>query len=82
MLRLGNRGLEPTSPKKMAIGLSLVALGYVVIAFAVYGLGAMDKVSMFWLIGLYVIHTMGELCLSPIGLSMVLNFHQLDFHHY
>ena len=55
----------------MAIGLSLVALGYVVIAFAVYGLGAMDKVSMFWLIGLYVIHTMGELCLSPIGLSMV-----------
>ena len=70
-LRLGNRGLEPTSPKKMAIGLSLVALGYVVIAFAVYGLGAMDKVSMFWLIGLYVIHTMGELCLSPIGLSMV-----------
>ena len=44
----------------MAIGLSLVALGYVVIAFAVYGLGAMDKVSMFWLIGLYVIHTMGR----------------------
>ncbi len=70
-LRFGNKGLEPTSPKKMAIGLSLVALGYVVIAFAVYGLGAMDKVSMFWLIGLYVIHTMVELCLSPIGLSMV-----------
>lgn len=70
-LRLGNRGLEPTSPKKMAIGLSLVSLGYVVIAFAVYGIGAMDKVSMFWLIALYVIHTMGELCLSPIGLSMV-----------
>ena len=70
-LRLGNRGLEPSSPKKMAIGLSLVSLGYVVIAFAVYGLGLMDKVSMFWLIALYVIHTMGELCLSPIGLSMV-----------
>ena len=70
-LRLGNRGLEPSSPKKMAIGLALVSLGYVVIAFAVYGLGLMDKVSMFWLIALYVIHTMGELCLSPIGLSMV-----------
>jgi POT family proton-dependent oligopeptide transporter len=65
------RKLEPSSPKKMAIGLALVALGYVVIAIAVKGIGIEDKVSMWWLIGLYVIHTMGELCLSPIGLSMV-----------
>jgi POT family proton-dependent oligopeptide transporter len=65
------RKLEPSSPKKMAIGLALVALGYVVIAIAVKGLGIEDKVSMWWLIGLYIIHTMGELCLSPIGLSMV-----------
>ena len=65
------RKLEPSSPKKMAIGLGLVALGYVVIAIAVKGLGLGEKVSMWWLIGLYVIHTMGELCLSPIGLSMV-----------
>ncbi len=70
-LRLGNRGKEPSSPKKMAIGLALISFGYAVIAYAVYGLGMMDKVSMFWLIGLYCIHTMGELCLSPIGLSMV-----------
>ncbi len=62
---------EPSSPKKMAIGLGLVALGYVVIAIAVKGLGIGEKVSMWWLFGLYVIHTMGELCLSPIGLSMV-----------
>jgi len=65
------RKLEPSSPKKMAIGLALVALGYVVIAIAVKELGVGDKVSMWWLFGLYVIHTMGELCLSPIGLSMV-----------
>lgn len=65
------RKLEPSSPKKMAIGLGLVALGYVVIAIAVKGLGVEDKVSMWWLIALYIIHTMGELCLSPIGLSMV-----------
>ena len=65
------RKLEPSSPKKMAMGLALVALGYVVIAFAVKGLGIGEKVSMWWLIGLYVIHTIGELCLSPIGLSMV-----------
>jgi POT family proton-dependent oligopeptide transporter len=65
------RKLEPSSPKKMAIGLALVALGYVVIAIAVKGLGLGERVSMWWLVALYVIHTMGELCLSPIGLSMV-----------
>lgn len=65
------RKLEPSSPKKMAIGLGLVAMGYVIIAIAVKGLGMEEKVSMWWLIALYIIHTMGELCLSPIGLSMV-----------
>jgi len=65
------RKLEPSSPKKMALGLALVALGYVVIAIAVKGLGIDGKVSMWWLISLYLIHSMGELCLSPIGLSMV-----------
>ena len=68
---LYKRNLEPSSPTKMAWGLALVAIGYAVIAFAVSGLGAAEKVSMWWLFGLYVIHTMGELCLSPIGLSMV-----------
>ena len=63
--------LEPSSPAKMAWGLTLVAVGYVLIAFAVHGLAPGEKVSMWWLFGLYVIHTMGELCLSPIGLSMV-----------
>ncbi len=68
---LAVRKMEPSSPYKMAYGLTLVALGYIVIAFAVKGLGVGEKVSMWWLVGLYVIHTMGELCLSPIGLSMV-----------
>lgn len=68
---LYKRSKEPSSPTKMAWGLALVALGYGVIAFAVHGLGLGEKVSMWWLVGLYVIHTMGELCLSPIGLSMV-----------
>jgi len=68
---LHQRNAEPSSPKKMAWGLALVALGYGVIAIAVKGLGLGDKVSLWWLVALYVIHTMGELCLSPIGLSMV-----------
>jgi len=68
---LYTRKLEPSSPYKMAYGLALVALGYMIIAFAVKGLGLGEKVSMWWLVSLYIIHSMGELCLSPIGLSMV-----------
>ena len=70
-LTLGKRNAEPSSPKKMALGLLLIAVGYAVIAFGVNGISDTARISMFWLIGLYVIHTMGELCLSPIGLSMV-----------
>ncbi len=69
--KLGQRGLEPSSPLKMALGLFLLALGYVVIAFGVKGVGPHDKVSMMWLVSLYLLHTWGELCLSPIGLSAV-----------
>lgn len=68
---LYKKRLEPSSSKKMALGLALVALGYVVIAIAVKGLGVDGKTSMIWLFSLYIIHSMGELCLSPIGLSMV-----------
>jgi POT family proton-dependent oligopeptide transporter len=68
---MGKRGIEPSSPLKMAMGLGLLALGYVVIAFGVHGVAPSAKISMWWLITLYGLHTMGELCLSPIGLSMV-----------
>ena len=68
---LGKRKLEPFSPAKQAIGLMLLAIGYLVIAFATSGLDPQTKVSMFWLFALYFIHTIGELSLSPIGLSMV-----------
>lgn len=68
---LGKRGKEPASPVKQAIGLALLSLGYIVIAFATNGVEPGVKVSMFWLLALYFIHTLGELSLSPIGLSMV-----------
>lgn len=70
-LKLGDRGKEPASPIKQAIGLFLLSLGYLLIAFGVKDVQAGTKVSMLWLVGLYFIHTMGELSLSPIGLSMV-----------
>ncbi len=68
---LGKRNAEPASPYKQSIGLFLLAIGYAVIAFGVNGISPSTKVSMVWLISLYGIHTFGELCLSPIGLSMV-----------
>ena len=68
---LGKRNMEPASPFKQAMGLFLLAMGYLLIAFGVKGLLPGVKVSMIWLLALYTIHTFGELCLSPIGLSMV-----------
>ena len=68
---LGKRGWEPSSPRKQAIGLLLLSLGYLYIAFGVKDIEPGVKVSMAWLTGLYLIHTMGELCLAPIGLSLV-----------
>lgn len=76
---LSKKGMEPASPYKQSIGLFLLAVGYLVIAFGVKGLAPGVKVSMLWLIGLYTIHTFGELCLSPIGLSMVNKLAPLKF---
>jgi len=69
--KLARMNMEPSSPLKMAMGLGLVGLGYVIIAYAVHGVDSSTKIAMFWLFALYIVHTMGELCLSPIGLSMV-----------
>ena len=68
---LGKKNMEPASPFKQALGLFLLAMGYLVIAFGVKGIDPSTKLSMAWLVSLYTIHTFGELCLSPIGLSMV-----------
>ena len=75
--KLGSK--QPSSPTKMAFGLLLVCLGYVLIAFGVKGVDANVKIGMMWLVGLYFIHTIGELCLSPIGLSMVSKLSPLRF---
>jgi len=68
-LKLGKR--DPSSPMKMAIGLFLLSAGFLWIAFGVNKVVPGIKVSMIWLTGMYFLHTCGELCLSPIGLSLV-----------
>jgi POT family proton-dependent oligopeptide transporter len=76
-LKMGKR--EPSAPTKMALGLFLLALGYLWIAFGVKNVGPGVKVSMIWLTGMYALHTWGELSLSPIGLSLVNKLAPLKF---
>jgi len=68
-LRAKNR--EPISPMKQAIGLLLIAVSYFIIAHNVKDLGNNGLLAIKWLILLYLIQTCAELCLSPIGLSLV-----------
>jgi POT family proton-dependent oligopeptide transporter len=69
--KLRAKGREPISPFKQAIGLALIALSYFIIANNVKDLGTSGLLAIHWLILLYLIQTFGELCLSPIGLSLV-----------
>lgn len=67
-LKLGRR--QPSSPAKFAIGLFFTGLGAVVLVVAALGLGESgDKVGPSWLLWVYLMQTIGELCLSPVGLS-------------
>jgi POT family proton-dependent oligopeptide transporter len=67
-LRMGRR--QPSSPVKFTFGLLFVSAGMFVIAIASLFIGS-GRVSPLWLVTLYFIHTIGELCLSPVGLSTV-----------
>ncbi len=68
-LRAKNR--EPISTVKQSVGLALIALSYFIIANNVKDLGNSGLLAIYWLILLYLIQTFAELCLSPIGLSLV-----------
>jgi POT family proton-dependent oligopeptide transporter len=72
---------EPTSPKKFALAMVFLALGFFVMLWAtmVQGGDVTVKVSMLFLVFAYLFHTLGELCLSPIGLSMVTKLAPLKF---
>jgi POT family proton-dependent oligopeptide transporter len=72
-LKLGAGGKNPPTPVKMYLGLAQVALGFMFLVVAVFEMqrtGDM-KSSMLWLVLAYLFHTTGELCISPVGLSMV-----------
>jgi len=68
---LAKRNLEPTTPVKFAFGIIQAGLGFGALVLGARFPDAAGKVGMIWLILAYLLHTTGELCLSPVGLSAV-----------
>ena len=70
---LAKRGLEPSIPIKFSIALLGVGAGFLLLVFGTQFAGAANnfQVGLGWLAGLYLIHSIAELCISPVGLSMI-----------
>jgi POT family proton-dependent oligopeptide transporter len=68
---LAARGWEPSTPAKFGLGVLQVGLGFGVLVYGAAQAGDDGIVPLVWLVAAYLLHTTGELCLSPVGLSMV-----------
>jgi proton-dependent oligopeptide transporter, POT family len=68
---MAKRGIEPGIPIKFAIALIGVGLGFLALVWGTKFAGPDFKVGLWWLALLYLIHSMAELCISPVGLSMI-----------
>ena len=68
---LDRRGLQPSTPAKMALGMALIACSFYLMAIAGLSGGNEGRVSPLWLISAYALVSLGELMLSPMGLSLV-----------
>jgi POT family proton-dependent oligopeptide transporter len=68
-IALARRRLNPSAPAKFALGVMLMGSGFLVMAAASSIVASGSKVLPYWLILTYLLHTFGELCLSPVGLS-------------
>ncbi|RIV83637.1 peptide MFS transporter [Aurantiacibacter zhengii] len=66
---LGRRGLEPSTPAKFGLGLVQLGFGFLVLVWGAATVGANELIPVIFLFGIYLFHTTGELCLSPVGLS-------------
>ena len=71
--RLAKRGLEPSIAVKFALALMGVGAGFLLLVFGstFAGPGNNFQVGLWWLAGLYLLHSLAELCISPVGLSMI-----------
>lgn len=68
---MARRGVEPSTPVKILLGIVFVAAAFSVMTVAALAGGDAGRVSMWWLIGAYLLVSLGEVCLSPMGLSLV-----------
>jgi proton-dependent oligopeptide transporter, POT family len=68
---LARRGIEPSIPIKFAVALMSVGAGFLFLVWGTQFAGDDFKVGIWWLAGLYLIHSAAELCISPVGLSMI-----------
>jgi proton-dependent oligopeptide transporter, POT family len=68
---LARRNLEPSIPVKFAIALVGVGAGFLFLVWGTTFAGPNFQVGVWWLAGLYLIHSLAELCISPVGLSMI-----------
>jgi proton-dependent oligopeptide transporter, POT family len=66
---LGRRGLEPSAPAKFGLGLTQLGLGFLVFVWGANSVGPAALTPVLFLFLIYLLHTTGELCLSPVGLS-------------
>lgn len=69
--RVWDSKYNPSASVKYGLGLIIMAIGFGFLAFGSYGIAAGVRVSIIWLVLAYLFHTLGELCLSPVGLSYV-----------
>jgi len=70
-LALAKRNWEPSIPIKFGLALVLVGAGFVLLAFSGHFAGSGFRVSLWWLVATYFLHSIAELCISPVGLSMI-----------
>jgi POT family proton-dependent oligopeptide transporter len=68
-IALAARNLNPSAPAKFAVGVMLMGSGFLIMAAAASIVAGGSKVLPYWLMLTYLLHTFGELCLSPVGLS-------------
>ena len=68
---LAKRGWEPSTPAKFGLGIVQVGLGFAALVAGAQHADANGLVAAYWVAAAYLLHTTGELCLSPVGLSMV-----------
>ena len=69
-IALAKRNMEPSTPIKFSIGIVLVGLGFLALVYGMQSSEALQT-GVIWIVLIYFLHTLGELCLSPVGLSSV-----------